>query len=115
MASAHTFSMIAWEKPIFVFLPLTFFFSLNASRVIIATVTKKKYSIFHDFHLTLPLIIGILAFPLNAMGLDIKEEVICALLILMNGFAYFWYVVNSIRQITSYLDIYCLVIKKKVE
>ena len=73
MVSAHTFSVIAWEKPIFVFTSMAFFYSLNASRVIISTVTKKKFSIFIDFHLTLPIVIGILAFPLNAMGLDMNE------------------------------------------
>jgi hypothetical protein len=114
MVSAHSFSVIAWEKPIFVFTSMTFFYSLNASRVIIATVTKKKFSIFNDFHLTMPIILGTLAFPLNAMGLDIKEETLCYGLILLNGIAYFWYIVNVINQITKYLDIYCLTIKKKL-
>lgn len=115
MTSAHIFSVVAWEKPIYVFMSLTFFFSLNASRMIIATVTKKRFSIFNDFHLTIPIILGILAFPINAMGLDIQEEILCSVLILLTGFTYFWYIVNVIKQITSYLDIYCLTIKGKVE
>ena len=115
MISAHTFSVIAWEKPIYIFGSMSFFYSLNASRVIIATVTKKKFSIFIDFHLSLPIILGIILFPLNAMALDLKEETLCIGLILLNGFTYFWYIVNVIKQITGYLGIYCLTIKNKTD
>ena len=113
--SSHSFSIIAWEKPIYVFGSMSFFFSLNCSRIIIATVTKKRYSVFKNFHLTLPMLLGIFAFPLNAMGMDMPEEALCLGLIFANGFVYFWYIVSVIKQITQYLDIYCLTIKKKTD
>jgi hypothetical protein len=61
----------------------------------------------------MPLLLGIALLPLNSMGPQLSEEAICLVLIGLNGFAYFWYIINVIKQITGYLDIYCLSIKNK--
>lgn len=47
------------------------------------------------------------------MKLGLNEYIIYAVLIIAQIFMYFWFVTNSINQITQFLDIYCLTIKKK--
>lgn len=110
-----SFSEIAWTKPIFIMVPMTFYFGLNSSRCIIATVTKQEFSIFKDFHLSLPILCGIIAIPANQAFGWIKEEQLFAGLIVVNMIAYFWYITNVIGQITDFLGIHCLTIKKKVD
>ena len=113
--SCLRFTVVAWTKPIYFFGAMSFFYSLNCSRVIIATVTKQKYSILRDFHLTVPILAGIVVLPVNALSLGIKEEHLYMAITASSIGMYFWYICNVINQITSYLGIYCLTIKKKVE
>jgi hypothetical protein len=113
--SSLSFSEIAWTKPIFALAPIFFYFSLNCSRCIIATVTKQEYSVFIDFHLTLPIICCIIIIPANQAFDLIKEEQLFAGFIIVNIMAYFWYITIVIGQITDFLGIHCLTIKKKVD
>jgi hypothetical protein len=97
MWSSLAFSNIAWTKPIYFFAPMSFYFSLNCSRVIIATVTKQEYTVFKDFHLTIPIILSTIAIPVNhAYGEVVPEEKLFAGAILLNMFVYFWYITHVI-------------------
>ena len=91
------------------------YFSLNCSRVIIATVTKKEYSIFIDFHLSVPILGSILSIPLNSAFGVLSEHTLFSILVVSNMFIYAWYIGHVIGQITNHLNINCLTIKKKVD
>lgn len=90
--SSLCFSQIAWTKPIYAFLPMSMYFSLNCSRVIIATVTKKEFSIFIDFHLSVPILLSTLSVPSNHAFKVLKEEHLFTGIIVSNIFVYLWYI-----------------------
>jgi hypothetical protein len=73
---------------------------------------KVEFSIFDDFHLTVPILISTIAYPMNWVYWKQDEKLLSQLLLLMNLMMYFWYVVCCINQITSFLGIHCLTIKK---
>ena len=106
--SSLTFTSMAWTHPIVILLPIGFFFSLNCSRMIIATVTKQRYHFFENLHLSLPFIFSITCLPFssNESLAYLSINISCALI-------YFWYILSVINQITSFLDINCLSIKNK--
>lgn len=110
--SAYTYTVKAWEAPVTVLFTVASFYSMCASRMIIGSVTKTKFSVFEDLHLSLPFIFGIIIFPLNKIyGLGLSEDLLFIGLFVSCMFMYFWYICNAIIQITEFLDIWCLVIK----
>lgn len=112
--SVSTYSVTFEYQPALMIFLIGPFFSLCCSRLIIATVTKMNFSLFNDFHLSAGFFMIILAFPLNRlMDLNIDENLIYYGLMVINYSLYFWYIVNVIGQITTYLDIHCLSIKKQ--
>lgn len=69
--SCFAFTSYAWEAPSIVIFSMAPFFCLNASRVIISTVTKQKFSILEHFHLSAPIITGLVLLPVhNSFGLS---------------------------------------------
>ena len=90
------FSDIAWTKPIYTFVPMSMYFSLNCSRVIISTVTKQEFSVFIDFHLSIPILLSILAVPINQTFERFPEESLFSAIIATNILVYFWYITNVI-------------------
>mmetsp|Transcript_11187 Transcript_11187/g.18806 ORF Transcript_11187/g.18806 Transcript_11187/m.18806 type:complete len:118 (-) Transcript_11187:65-418(-) len=117
MVECFAFTNAAWKKPCMVLFSLGSFFCLNASRVIIATVTKTRFTIFDDFYLSLPIVAATAFLPLNYyLNLGVCGGCIMEYALVGGLVAYFTYIVSCITQITTYLDIYCLSIKnKKVE
>ena len=91
------------------------FFSLCCTRIIIASVSKTTFNLFEHFHLSIPMLISIFIFPLNYYTglIKIPEFYLYIILILAGLWSYFDYTINTINQITEYLDIYCLTIKHK--
>mmetsp|Transcript_41849 Transcript_41849/g.64024 ORF Transcript_41849/g.64024 Transcript_41849/m.64024 type:complete len:152 (-) Transcript_41849:82-537(-) len=103
---------VAWESPCLVIWSVGVFFTLSASRLIICTVTKARFTLFENIHLLLPMAFGLVTLPLNhILGLD---ETLIFLVVLVGGLAvYFYFVMNVIRQICESLNIYCLTIKDR--
>jgi hypothetical protein len=66
--------------------------------MIIATVTKQKFTIFKDFQLTYGILGGILAFPLNrCLDINLNDKNLCKILIGVNFFIYCHYIFNTIH------------------
>jgi len=112
--SCLTFSDIAISEPIWCVGVLTAYFCLSASKIIMCNLVKVSFSIFDDFHLSVPILISTFAYPLNWMYLKQDEKLMTQVLLGVNLFMYLWYIVACINQITSFLDIHCLTIKKKI-
>lgn len=62
---AFSYTTMAWNAPSVVLFVAGIYFCLSVTKMIIATVTKQRCSIFDDLHLSVPFIISILALPLN--------------------------------------------------
>jgi hypothetical protein len=111
-ASAFVYTQKAWDAPVTVLFTCGSFYSMCASRMIIASVTHTTFTMFEDLHLSLPFLFGVVIFPLNKIfGLGASEDNLFTGLFWSCLFMYFWYVCNAIMQITECLDIWCLVIK----
>lgn len=113
--SCLAFSDIAVSEPIWCVGIMTTYFCLGATKIIICNLVKVKFSIFDDFHLTLPILIATILYPLNWMYLRYDEKLMTQALLALNLFIYFWYIIACINQITAFLGIHCLSIKKKVK
>ena len=113
MVSCFSYSSEAWTSPALVIFLIGPFFSLCCTRIIIASVSKTPFDMFEHFHLSMPMVISIMIFPLNAHFHFASEFTLYICLILMGLCSYFWYTLHAIGQITEYLDIYCLTIKHK--
>ena len=112
--SAFTFSTEAWNSPALVIFTAGPFFCLCCTRIIIASVSKTQFSLTYDKHLTIPILLATIIFPLNSLYLGIQNEFAIYMVMIGLGLvAYFQYTINTIQQITEYLDIYCLTIKPK--
>ena len=107
-------SEVAWRMPALVIFAIGPYFTLNASRLIIATVTKQKFIVLEDLHLSLPTFVGLSLLILNKQ-LGMNEIIIFLGMLIGNFFMYFWYIVHVIDQICEALDINCLTIKHKAE
>ena len=90
--------------------------------MIIATVTKQRFSILQDLHLTVPFLLSLALLPINHYfsandqqeeARYMREMTILILSFLGNLSVYMLYISNVIRQITQYLNIYCFSITKK--
>uniref|UniRef100_A0A7S3IP72 Uncharacterized protein n=1 Tax=Strombidium inclinatum TaxID=197538 RepID=A0A7S3IP72_9SPIT len=106
------FTRAAWHMPALVVFAMGSFLTLMGSRVIIATVTKSKFSTFKDFHLATPILFGIAVMPLNKV-LGLNEVAIFVFILVGSMVMYFYYILNVIDQICEALDINCLTIKHK--
>jgi hypothetical protein len=56
---------------------------------------------------------SIIAIPLNHAFKWLSEEHLFYLILAANMAMYFWYITNVIWEISSYLGVHCLTIKKK--
>jgi hypothetical protein len=72
--SAFTFSNEAWRSPALVIFTVGPFFCLCCTRIIIASVSKTQFSLTYDKHLTIPIFLSTVIFPINFMFLGIKNE-----------------------------------------
>ena len=63
MYSIFATSKLSWSKPVLPLVLLSPYFCLTTIRLIISTVTKQKFTIFIDKHLTFPFLLTILIFP----------------------------------------------------
>lgn len=59
------FSNIALQEPIWVIMIMSSYFGLSTTKIIICNLVKVEFSIFDDFHLTVPILISTVAYPLN--------------------------------------------------
>ena len=113
MAAQLKFSKEAWSSPTLLVFTIGPFFTLCCTRVIIASVSKTRLQLFENLHLSIPILLSIVVFPINKQLLHLNERSIYTFLIAYAMFNSMWYTVHAINQITSYLDIYCLSIKHK--
>ena len=112
--SLYKYSDMLWTRPALSLITFAPFFCLSISRLIVSTVSKTKFTLFKNIHLSIPIIVSILIFPINKhMNLQLNESYVYAVLIFANFYAYFFFVFNAINQISQYLGIYCLTIKPK--
>ena len=116
-----TYCEMAWNAPGIILFISGAYFCLCSTKIIISNVTKQKFSTFEDMGLHVPFLFSLIMLPLHSMwSVDkpaeqrkIGEIWILSFSFVSNIFVYFVYVANVIRQITSYLDIECLSIKKQ--
>jgi hypothetical protein len=108
----YNYSDALWTHPALSLIAIGPFFTGSCARLIVSTVSKARFSLFDEFHLSLPTVLSLVIFPANKIyGLGINELYIYGVLIFLNTFMYFLYVMNAIDQIKTYLGIYCLTIK----
>jgi len=62
---AFTYTSVAWNAPSVVLFVAGIYFCLSVTKMIIATVTKQRYTVFDDIHLSAPFVMAIVALPLN--------------------------------------------------
>jgi hypothetical protein len=95
---AFKFTDFAWEAPSLVIFSFGSFYCLNASRVIIATVTKSEFSLFKDIHLSLPILMGIVIIPANQiLNLGLREDGLIMGVLGGGMVMYAHYIINSIN------------------
>ena len=125
--SCFNYSSVAVFCPAMMILAVGPFFALCAARLILASVSKTEFSLLDNMHLTFPFFCFIFVpyFCDNNEYLNYPRDTyihtqefqtqfnIFKLMIGTGLMVYLWFVVNAISQITEYLDIYCLSIKKK--
>ena len=73
---ALLFSNIAFEEPIWVFSIMSSYFVLSSTKTIICNLVKVDFSIFDDFHLTVPILVSTIAYPLNSVYLKQDEKLL---------------------------------------
>lgn len=94
----YFFSDLLWTNPAIVVINIAPFYCLTMARVVVSTVVKKIYNPFEDLHLSMPLILTLISFPVNKLlGLGIDERWMFALSLATNLFVYFIYVINTIN------------------
>jgi hypothetical protein len=111
LLTIFNFTEEAAKSPALVVFAVGPFFTLSASRLIVATVSNTDYSILEDIHLSLPILISMPLFILNSWFFGMNERMLILLIIAWGMFNSFWYTTIVVSQITEYLDIYCLSIK----
>lgn len=111
-AIVYFFSDLLWTHPAMILINIAPFFTLCTARLIVCTVGKVTFNMLEDLHLSLPMLLSLVIFPLNKLlGLGLDEMSVFIMLSLANFFMYLLYVLNSIQQIKECLNIYCLTIK----
>lgn len=91
--SIFTFTEEAIRCPALVIFTIGPFFTLCASRLIIATVSKTDFSILDDIHLSLPILVSIPLFMLNSWFLGLNERMLMLAIIAWGMFNSYWYTV----------------------
>ena len=95
--SLFLYSDLLWTYPALSLLNLAPFFCLATSRLIVSTVAKMKFTLLREIHLSLPMLLTIVIFPLNKhYKLGLNELYVYIALIIMNYYAFFLFVVNAI-------------------
>lgn len=108
------YSPISWEYPVYVIFSVHPFFCTQNSRLIIATVTKQRYSLFDDIHLSYAMILSMLALVVNNhLDFPINEANMFTMILLGGLATYFWYILMAIDQIKKFLGVNCLTIPYK--
>ena len=115
-----------WKNdPAYVIMMQAPLFALGATRIIICSVCKQKFSPFHKAYLYYLLFIVnryMLAYLPDMKPVDgalpgdfLPESWLALTIFIQVVYEYMSFVLGCIDQITSYLDIYCLRIKHKQE
>jgi len=116
IAICFIFSPISWQYPVYVIFSAHPYFCTQNSRLIIATVTKQRFSLFDDIHLSYATVLSMLALVINnRLDFPIDESKMFAMILLGNLATYFWYILNSIDQIKKFLGVNCLTIHNKIK
>jgi hypothetical protein len=116
IATCFTFSPISWQYPVYVIFSAHPYFCTQNSRLIIATVTKQRYSLFDDIHLSYAMVLSILALVINNhLDFPIEESNMFTMILLGGLATYFWYILHSIDQIKKFLGVNCLTIHNKIK
>ena len=62
---ALKFSNIGIDEPIWVIAIMSSYFCLSVTKIIICNLVKVEFSIFDDFHLSVPILVSTIAYPMN--------------------------------------------------
>ena len=93
-----TYSDLFWQKPALMIINIAPIFCLNCARLILATVSKGRFSFLKDVHLSIAAVFSLVAFPINKiLGLNINENNLMISMLIMSYGTYFWYIYHSIN------------------
>ena len=112
---------IAWTTSGIVVLITGTYFCLCSVKMIVSTITKQTFYTFSELGLHAPYLISLVVLPLHSAWTKSKspsqkqigEIYLLSLILAANVFVFLFYVLNVIRQITSFLDIECFSIKRQ--
>ena len=65
--SGLAFSNIAMNEPVWCIATMSAYYCMCCSKIIICNLTKVNFSIFDDFHLSVPILVATASYPLNWM------------------------------------------------